>query len=198
MLLAAGAVSWEAWLAQRSAATARWLRGLMLMMLGLSLVSSVILMTPISPVNSPLWEVSNSVHDNFREQIGWPDLVQTVADIYHTLPEEERTETGILTGNFGEAGAINLYRGDFDLPRAISPVNTMWLRGYGDPAPQQVIVLGFSLEGAQEFFVDCQVVGEATNRFGVENEETSHPTIYLCLQPRLPWDELWRAMQRFG
>src|SRR5690554_4863360 len=116
-------------------------------------------MTPISPVNSPLWDLSNSVHDNFREQIGWPELVETVAEIHHDLPPEERMQTGILAGNYGEAGAINLYGPAYGLPKAISGINSHWLRGYGDPAPRQVIVMGYSQEGAEEYFESCRHVG---------------------------------------
>lgn len=198
MLLATGAVAWEQWLAQRPAGQARWGRGLTWVALALSLVMAIVLMTPIAPVNSPLWEVSNSTHDNFREQIGWPDLVATVAEIYHALPEEEQAQTGILTGNYGEAGAINFYGSEYGLPRAISPVNTMWLRGFSDPPPEQVIVLGFREAEALAFFNECSRVGEVTNRFGVENEETAQPDIWLCRQPRLPWQELWPQMRRFG
>jgi hypothetical protein len=166
--------------------------------LALGALSSLVLMTPIAPVNSPLWEVTSGVHDNFREQIGWPELVETVAQIYNSLPAEERSQTGILTGNYGEAGAINLYGPVYGLPRAISGVNSHWLRGYGDPAPAQVIVLGYPQERAEAFFESCSHVGIVTNRYDVANEETEHPDIWLCREPRLPWEELWPRMQGFG
>lgn len=159
---------------------------------------ALILMTPIAPVNSPLWDVTNSVHDNFREQIGWTELTKTVAEIYHALPDNEQARTGILTGNYGEAGAINLYGPDYGLPRAISGVNSMWLRGYGDPAPTQVIVVGYARERGEQFFASCRLVGNVTNRFGVENEETQRPQIWLCSEPLRPWEEMWPQMQAFG
>jgi hypothetical protein len=34
--------------------------------------------------------MTSQVQDNFVEQIGWPNLVATVADIYTALPDEER------------------------------------------------------------------------------------------------------------
>jgi hypothetical protein len=198
MLLAAGAVTWEQWLASRATTQARMWRISTWVALGVSLAIALILMTPIAPVNSPLWEVSNAVHDNFREEIGWPEMVDTVAQIYRELPEGERQQTGILAGNYGEAGAINLYGPTLGLPRAISGVNSMWFRGYGDPAPAQVIVLGYPKEIAEEFFAECSQVGEVTNRFGIKNEESARPQIWLCREPRLPWNELWPSMQRFG
>jgi hypothetical protein len=199
MLFAAGAVAWEQWLAGRPAGQARWGRVATWAALGLSAVVALALMTPIAPVNSPLWNVSNSVHDNFREQIGWPELVEAVAQIYHDLPQDEQAQTGILTGNYGEAGAINLYGPEYGLPRAISGVNSLWLRGYGDPPPTQVIVLGYLQEEAGHYFAACSHAGTITNRFDVANEETTYnPEIWLCREPRLPWSELWPQLQRFG
>ena len=50
------------------------------------------------------------------DQFGWPELVEEIADIYWALPEEERSRTGIFASNYGEAGAINLFGPEHDLP----------------------------------------------------------------------------------
>jgi hypothetical protein len=42
----------------------------------------------------------------------------------------------------GKLGAVNLYGPAYGLPTAISGMNSNWERGYGDPPPQTVIVLG--------------------------------------------------------
>ncbi len=143
--------------------------------------------------------MTRDLHDTFTEQIGWPELAGTVAGIYAALPAAEKPQTGILTGNYGEAGAINLYGLAYGLPEAISGVNSYWLRGYGDPPPQTLIVLGFTQAQAEQFFTRCELAGQVTNRYQVENEETrDHPNIFLCRGPRQPWPELWPQLRRFG
>jgi hypothetical protein len=199
MLIAAGAVVWERWLARLSAARARLARGLTWAALAAGGLFAVPLMLPIAPVNSGLWDLSSQVHDNFVEQIGWPELAETVAAIYSSLPAEQQPRTGILAGNYGEAGAINLYGPAHGLPEAISGRNSYWLRGYGDPAPETVIVLGYSQESAERLFRTCALAGQVTNRYGVENEETRfHPDIFLCREPRQPWPVLWPSLRSFG
>ncbi len=47
---------------------------------------------------------------------------------------EDEPATVILTGHYGEAGAVNLLDPAYGLPRAIGGVNTYWLCGYGDPS----------------------------------------------------------------
>ncbi len=122
-------------------------------------------------------------------------MVETVAHIYAALPAEDRAQTGVLTGNYGEAGAINLYGPAYGLPEAISGVNSYWLRGYGDPPPQVVIVLDGQRSSV---FETCELAGRVTNHYGVWNEETSHPDIFLCRRLTRPWAEFWKNLRRFG
>jgi 4-amino-4-deoxy-L-arabinose transferase-like glycosyltransferase len=198
MLIAAGAVVGERWLFSTTTNNARlgWRATWTALMAGSMLGSA--LMLPIAPINSALWKVTSQIHDNFVEQIGWSELVTTVANTYTALPNPEKPLSGILTGNYGEAGAINLYGPESGLPEAISGVNSYWLRGYGDPSPQVLIVVGFSYDEAEHFFTTCSLAGRITNRYGVMNEESQHPDIFVCRNPRQPWPELWQDLQSFG
>src|SRR5205814_3437191 len=88
---------------------------------------------------------------------------------------------GILAGNYGEAGAINLYGKEYGLPEPICGTNSFWARRYSDRPPETLIVIGFSREFGQRYFESCEVVGRITNKHGVVNEETTdHPEILLC------------------
>ena len=143
--------------------------------------------------------MTSGVNDGFKESVGWPELVETVARIYAALPANDRPQAGILTGNYGEAGAINLYGPAYGLPEAIGGANSYWLRGYGNPPPQTLIVLGFSQADALRSFESCTTAGLVTNRYGVRNEEArEHPVILVCRGPREPWPELWKRLQSFG
>jgi 4-amino-4-deoxy-L-arabinose transferase-like glycosyltransferase len=198
MLLAAGAVVGEHWLSSMTADNTRlgWRVTWVALVAGSALSGA--LMLPIAPINSALWKVTSQVHDNFVEQIGWSELVTTVANVYAALPNLDKSLSGVLTGNYGEAGAINLYGSEYGLPEAISGVNSYWLRGYGDPPPQVLIVVGFSHDEAERFFTTCSLAGHITNRYGVMNEESQHPDVFVCRKPRQPWSELWQDLQSFG
>jgi hypothetical protein len=130
--------------------------------------------------------------------IGWQDLSAQVADIYQSIPESEKPDTVILAGNYGEAGAFDLYADEYGLPRMITGANSMWYRGYGQPEPETVIVVGFERDYAAQFFKQCEYAGTVTNRYNVKNEETSHHTsLYICREPRQPWSDMWPNMQWF-
>jgi 4-amino-4-deoxy-L-arabinose transferase-like glycosyltransferase len=199
MLIAAGVVVWEQRLSALRTPTARLIKAVTWGALAVGGVALAALMLPVAPVNSRLWKVSSEVHDNFAEEIGWQRLTETVAGIYAALPREEQAGTRVLAGNYGEAGAIDMYGATYGLPRAISGINSYRLRGYGHPPPQTVIVLGFTRHDLDQIFMSCYLAGTVTNRYNVENEETRHhPEIYVCRAPRQSWPALWEKLPRFG
>jgi hypothetical protein len=98
-----------------------------------------------------------------------------------------------------EAGAIDLYGPALDLPLVISGVNSYWYRGYGDPPPSNLIVLGADPATIRRAPADCTPAGRVSNRHGVENEETrNHPEIYLCRNLRVAWPAFWPKIRRYG
>jgi hypothetical protein len=201
ILLAAGAVAWERWFRSLSGRKARLVQGTTWGALAAGGALAGVLVLPIAPVNSSLWDVTSQVHDGFTEEIGWDELVDTVAAVYDDLPPDEKPRTAILVGNYGEAGAINLYGPAYNLPAAISAINSYWLRGYGDPPPEILIVVGYyshdQLEG--RLFRLCDLAKLVTNHNGVENEDTSNYLgVLVCRGPRQSWTEMWDDLQYFG
>jgi len=85
------------------------------------------------------------------------------------------------------------------LPRAISGVNSFWEKGYGDPPPEVVIVLGMSRESVDKKFAACQLMAHSWNRFQVQNEETvEHPDIFVCRGLLQSWPDFWKQFRHFG
>jgi 4-amino-4-deoxy-L-arabinose transferase-like glycosyltransferase len=186
MLLAAGAVMLDQW--------PRWARGLNWAGLAVAFGMGVAFLLPVAPVSSRWFEVAIRVDGDLREEIGWPEFVDTIAEIRDSLPPEERATVGIFTGNYGEAGAIDLYGPTRGLPQALSRTNSYWLRGYGDSPPQTLIVVGLSREFVETNFSTCEWKGKVSNRFGVVNEEL-HKDLWVCRGVREGWPALWRKVK---
>jgi hypothetical protein len=113
------------------------------------------LVLPFAPVNSAWWRVQDATSHQLNMQIGWPELARTVAQVRDSLPAADRAALGVMAGDEGEAGAVNLYGRAYGLPRAISGMNSNWLRGYGDPPPQTVIAVGFRPDELNPIFASC-------------------------------------------
>ena len=199
VVLAAGSVGFGNWLRTAKPFAAKILNALQWTAIALNGAVFAVFVMPIAPFGGAAWHVTSKLHDQFREQIGWTDLADTVAGVYNALPAEERAKTGILTGNYGEGGALNLYGPALGLPHAMSGTNSFWYRGYDPREPQTVIVVGLEKEEVKANFRSCAVGAKNTNRFGVENEESrDHPDIYLCRRLKSTWAGFWKKFRRYG
>jgi 4-amino-4-deoxy-L-arabinose transferase-like glycosyltransferase len=199
MLLAGGAVLEERWIHSLGMGWSRLVRAATFAALAIGGIAVAAVVLPIAPMNSPWWKYASKVDGDFREEVGWPELVAEVARVRGSLPADEQRRTGILATNYGEAGAIDLYGSAYGLPKAISGVNSYWWRGYPDPPPQTLIVLGLSRHHMEENFQSCELAGHETNPYGVKNEETEdHPDIFVCRNLRKPWPEFWKDFRYYG
>lgn len=199
MLYAAGAAWGEQWLKSLGRTWAGTIRTLAWTALAADAVLISAIFLPMAPVNSARWSFAAKNNGDLVEELGWPELTESVAQIRDSLPAQDRARLGILAGNYGEAGAINLYGPKYGLPRAISGINSFWRRGYGDPPPETLIVLGISRRFLDRNFSACELAGHTPNPYGIENEETSdHPDIYVCRGLRQSWPEFWKDFQYYG
>ena len=149
--------------------------------------------------NGPLRTFALSHNGDLREEIGWNELVHTVAQIRDSLPPEQQANLGITVANYGEYGAIDILGRAYSLPTPIGTTNSEWLRGYPNPPPTTFIVLGLDREEANSLFTSCRWAGHNGNSEGLQNEESQyHPDIFVCGPPRKPWAELWKEHLWFG
>ncbi len=198
MLLAAGAVGGERWLSLRRAWISALLKGVGYAALALGAALIIALAMPVGPVNSAWWQFASRVNGDLKEEIGWPELARSVAAIRDALPPADQAQLGIFTNNYGEAGAINLYGPELGLPTAISGVNSYWLRGYGNPAPQTLIVIGYRRADIQPYFEACEPAGKNNIPYQVENEESRVADIFVCRRLRESWEVFWQEIHHFG
>jgi len=149
--------------------------------------------------SGPLRARAMENNGDLREEIGWSELVKTVARIRDSLPAEQQARVGIVVGNYGEQGAIEILGPAYHLPSPISGTNSAWYRRYPIPPPSTLIVVGHSREYTERTFTSCQLIAHNVNPYGIHNEESDdHPDIFLCGAPRLPWPQFWTNYQSFG
>jgi hypothetical protein len=198
-LYAAGGVWGERWISKLSSRQSKPVRAAVAAALVLSIVGAAAVALPLAPVPSAWFRAADAMNLTLRDEIGWQDLVTTLAQVRDSLPAESRTHLGVLAENYGEVGAINLYGPSRGLPHAISGVNSSWERGYGDPPPQTLIVVGFPRAFVESNFASCRLVAQNTNSFGVVNEETTERRdIFLCGPPKAGWPQFWSSFQYFA
>ncbi len=201
MVFAGGAVVIDRWLAHRASFT-RSAAG--------AAIAAVIVLASLPPLPMVTWmlpperllayqtragfkpakaEVSHEslLPQPVADQFGWPEMAREVAAIYNSLSPEERAQTGIWAGNYGEAGAINLWGPQYGLPTAYSRHQNHW---YWGPPPQvykNLIVIQWSLEDVRDSCTSFQPF-EHYQRFGMGEENRP---IYLCRGTKFDIQKIW-------
>ena len=172
------------------AAAYTWIVALAVIFLPLSL--------PVLPAHWLHTVPLQKVNYNLGEEIGWPDLTKTVAGVYRSLPPAEQAGTAIVTGNYGEAGALQRYGPAFDLPPVYSGQNNFHLWGAPSAQATTVIVVGMGEDPRwlEQHFGQVARAAKIDNAAGVDNEEQGQ-SIWLCRRPLRPWAEMWPDFQHY-
>ena len=174
---------------------ARWRRML--------LVPAVLLSTVLLPVGLPvlpaqaladsgLWKVRK----DFADEVGWSEMAVQVDGVYRSLPADERGSTLVLAGNYGEAGALDLYGPGLGLPEVVSPHLTYHYWAPARMSPDTVIAVGYQRDELTRLFGDVRPAGTVGNRYGIRNEEFGR-TVYVCRRPLVPLWQAWPGLKRY-
>jgi 4-amino-4-deoxy-L-arabinose transferase-like glycosyltransferase len=193
LLLAAGCVQLEATVSSRG-----WSRAVLLAATAMVLqaVLALPILIPVMPQPSLATFGLDQARKDYADTVGWPELVAQVAAEYQQLTPDERLSTAIVAGNYGEAGAIDMYGPAFQLPIALSPHLTFWYWKPEHVDASTVIAVGVAEAQMRQYFTDVRRVGTVQSVDGVRNEEVGR-AILICRQPVVPLDDAWPLLRRF-
>ncbi len=186
LLFAAGSIPVGEWLGGRF----RWLRvGAFGAVAAMSGAAIAVIVLPILPPASLASSGILDLNKEPGEQIGWPELATAVDSAVSGLSADERAHSAIITGNYGEAGAIELLSANH--PPVYSGHNSY--ADFGRPADDTkvVIIVG---RASTPGVGGCQMAGYADNEFGVPNEERGAP-IAVCRTMPASWADVWPSYQ---
>jgi dolichyl-phosphate-mannose-protein mannosyltransferase len=197
MLFAGGAVVIERWLSSHRAWAKPALAGILV--LGSMPIIPLVTCT-LSPEHYIAYEQWTGLRPSKSEvkhtgplpqpmgdQFGWPELVQDVAKVYDSVPAQERPLTGIWAGNYGEAGAVNLWGPQYGLPRAYSRHQTHWYWGPPPVVYRNLIVIQWSLDDVKDNCTSYEAFPHES-QWGMAEENTP---IYLCRGVRFNIQQIW-------
>ena len=155
-------------------------------------VFSVLFALPILPLSTT--KVTAELNEAVAETVGWPQLADQVASVVDELPPRERANLILLTGSYGEAGALDRFGPARGLPPAYSPHN-----GYADfrrPADDDatVVAVRFELPHLARHFDRCEQVATVDNGLDVDNEVQGTP-ILVCRGLVGTWPDVWEQLR---
>jgi hypothetical protein len=119
------------------------------------------------------------------DRIGWEEKVDLVARAYQGLTDEEKRETIIFAGNYGQAGAIEVYGKKYGLPPVVCGHNTYYL--WSKERLRGSIVLQLL---PVQYYADLKEGFESVEPFDGEftspyvSSHENHLKVFVCRGPR--------------
>jgi hypothetical protein len=159
-------------------------------------VVSVPLGLPVLPVSALDDLPIGDLNETAPESIGWERFAQQVGDVASTVPVPERVHTIVLAENYGQAGAVDRWTHEFDLPPVYSGHNELWWRARPEEHVTTVIIATDSSR-VQLLFRTCERRATVDDGVGSWNEEQGKP-ILLCYVPVRSWAELWPELRHYS
>jgi hypothetical protein len=115
--------------------------------------------------------------------------------VYQDLPPDERARAEILTGSFGETGAINVLGRGRGLPRSLGTHNQYWLWGPGDATGDLVIAVHGSQAELEGWFRRCERRAEIECPYCMPLLDAK--AVFVCHEARRPLAELWPLLKQY-
>jgi 4-amino-4-deoxy-L-arabinose transferase-like glycosyltransferase len=191
ILLGLGALPTVEWAAGRPGR--RWTVGIAI---GLSALISAPLALPLLPVRDLQGSIVMAINPDQGETVGWPRFVQTINDAWRAIPAAERRQTAIFTGNYGEAGAVDLLGPRLGLPRAYSGHNGFSEWGVPPARDGHALIVGFDGPAdARPQFQGCHTLARINDGVGLDNDEQGYPVMLCRVAGR--WPALWPKLTRY-
>ena len=152
---------------------------------------------PVLPARALHAVPLQKINYDLGETIAWPKLVALVAREYDSLPGPQRRQTTILTGNYGEAGAIDRYGPGAGLPPVYSGANNFWL--WGPPPAGDTAAVAVNVDPAllRREFAHVRQVATFWNGLGVSDDEQGVP-IFVATGRRTSWAQAWPAFRDYS
>jgi hypothetical protein len=188
LLMAAGAEPAVNWLRRAGTAKRAVLGAATVVAVAISVLIGLPVLAPdqLGPVMA--------VNKESGEQVGWPGFVDTVATAWQQIPAGQRNSAVILTRNYGQAAAIELYGPARGLPKPYS--GHMSYADWGPPPDTMtgpVLLVG----GVEHSAISgCKLVARNDNGIQVDNDEQGTP-VRVCGPPVEPWSRMWPALRHF-
>lgn len=206
LLFAAGAIVFENFTVRRSLG---WLRNSYLTILIVGGIAITLVFLPVMPVETyvrvssalRLSDIKTERHGDTQlqqvlaDRFGWREMTATVARVYQSLPPEDRARVAIYAQNYGQAGAIDFFGKQYDLPPAVSGHNNYWLWGMRGRSGEVMIVVGGNAHEHSHAYRSVDSVAFHTNAYAMPYE--TNLTIFVCRGLKLPIEELWQQAKAY-
>jgi hypothetical protein len=129
-------------------------------------------------------------YDEYYSGEKWKNTMQELKLVYDSLSTNERKTCLIWGKHYGQAGAINLFRDEYNLPQSFSYHGSFYSWTPNGKMPETVIALSYRVgDFFEPYFKDIKKVRTIYNPYS-DNDEELYQYIYICKQPNQNFDKM--------
>jgi hypothetical protein len=136
-----------------------------------------------------------SIPTDWADMHGWPELVTTVANVYNSLPPDQRSQAAIVASNYGEAAAIDFFGGPYGLPPAVSGHNNYWLWGTHGYTGNVIIDVHGDCGASEHLFMSSRRAAVFDAPWVISYEHDI--PIMVCSGIKVPLSALWPKLKNY-
>jgi hypothetical protein len=140
-----------------------------------------------------IWEdgVARDLPQDYADMTGWEEMVQKVARVYHSFPEDLKKQTLILGESYGQAGALNYFRKKYELPEPVSFSESFVFWAPDNINASQIIVVDEIRRFDSEYFRSVVVLDSVTDPYARDRG-----FIHLFSEPVGNLAEDWKRLSK--
>ncbi len=137
---------------------------------------------------------ASTLPPDFADMHGWPELAGTVERVVAGLRPGERDHALIVTGNYGEAAALEFF--GRDLPPVASGHNQYFLWGFHGRSGEVVIDVGGDCGADEHLFASAQRAATAGTPYAISYERDLPVMVCRGLRGSLP--AIWPRLKDYN
>ena len=132
---------------------------------------------------------------HYADMFGWRTMAEVTVRVFESLPDTDKENWGIMTGDYYQASAVNFFGNKYGIPKAISAKSNAWYWGNNKQTFETMIVFGSGLLDNLELFDVVEPVEIISSEYAAPHQ--NNLPIYICKKPKLKAQILWEKARRF-
>jgi len=129
-------------------------------------------------------------YDEYYTPEKWKETMRQLKSVYDSLPANEKQNCLIWGKHYGQAGAVNLFGSDYNLPKAFSYHGSFYNWAPNGQMPETIIALSYQVgDFFNPYFEEVIQVRTIYNPYS-DNEEELYQKIYICKKPKQGFDKM--------
>jgi len=145
-----------------------------------------------SPADTRSEKFTSPLPEILSDRFGWPQMVQGFATRYDALPPQERAQTAIFCGNYGEASAVNILGPAYGLPTAISGHQNYFYWGWNGYTGESVLTLGNDPSDYTDKYAQVVDLGAFDAPWIMDHE---HLHYFWLRHRKIPYAAAWPSLR---